>query len=405
MKLLLKLAWRNIWRNKRRTLITAASILFSVLFAALLSALQSGVWDSMIGNVVNYYYGFAQVQDSTYWKEKNINYAFEIDSVKQKIPEMEGLKSLVPRFENFSLASFGDETEGVLTVGINPKAEDEMTGLADRVTSGSYLSGDDTGVMIAGGIAESKNISLGDTLVLISQGYHGINAAGLFPVRAIIHFPSPELNKKMVYMSLSEAGRFFGAPGMATSLALNIEDQSEVAHIVKNLENSLGDNMVVKDWEQLMPDFVQARAVDTASARVILLVLYIIITFGIFGTVLMMVQERLYEFGVLLSIGLKRMQLFGMVWLEIFFIAFVGVLAGLILAYPIAYWFNIHPINLGKDMAEAYAQFGMPPEMPTSLNPMLFLAQAGIIFIVVILLSFYPLYQIRKLHPIEAMHA
>lgn len=403
MKLLLKLAWRNIWRNKRRTLITSASILFSVLFAGLLSSLQVGVWDSMIGNVVNYYYGYAQVQDRIFWKEKNINYAFKIDTLEAKIPKIEGLKAMVPRFESFALASFGSQTKGVLIVGIDPEVEDEMTHLANRVVTGSYLKPTDSGVMIAQGIAENYSLSVGDSLILISQGYHGINAAAIFPVKAIIHFPSPELNAKMVYMSLKNAGRFFGAPGMATSLALNINSQEDVAAVVSSVKAVLGSNMVVKDWEELMPELVQARTVDTASARIILLVLYIIITFGIFGTVLMMIQERLYEFGVLLSIGLKRMQLFGMVWFELLFIALIGVVGGLMLAYPIAYWLRIHPINVGKDMAEAYAQFGMPSEMPTSTDPEIFLAQAGVILIGVILLSFYPLYQILKIKPVEAM--
>lgn len=405
MKLLLKLAWRNVWRNKRRTLITAASIMFSVLFASLLSSLQTGTWDYMIGNVVNYYYGYGQVQDSTYWNDKNINYAFAIDSVEKQIPKIEGLKSLVPRFENFALASFGSETKGVITVGIDPAAENEMTGLAKRVNSGKYLDENSTGVMIAQGIADRNSISVGDSLILISQGYHGINSAAIFPVSGIIHFPSPELNDKMVYMSLREAGNFFGAPNMATSIALNIDNRSDVKRVLKEVKKHLSSNMVAKDWEELMPDLVQARTVDTATARIILLVLYIIITFGIFGTVLMMLQERLYEFGVLMSIGLKRMQLFGIVWLEILFIAFIGVVGGLIIAYPISAWLHFHPINLGEEMAKAYAQFGLPPQMPTSLNAEIFLAQAAIIFMVVILLSFYPLFQILKLKPIEAMRS
>lgn len=405
MKLLLKLAWRNIWRNRRRTLITAASVLFSVLFAGLISALQRGTWDSMIGSVVNYYYGYAQIQDSTYWNEKNINYAFDIAETEDKIPATPGLVSLVPRFESFALASIGSRTDGVLAVGIDPQAEDAMTGLSGRITAGNYLSQNDNGVLVAGGLASRYEIAPGDSLILISQGYHGINAAAILPVRGILHFPSPELNKKMVYMSLDQAGRFYGAPGLATSIALNIDNREDVDRVVASTRRALRSQFVVKDWEALMPDLVQARTVDTASARIVLLALYIIITFGIFGTVLMMIRERLYEFGVLLSIGLKRMQLFAMVWLELFFISFLGVAAGLLIAYPVAWWLHIHPINLGEEMAKAYAQFGLPPAMPTSVDPTLFFAQAGIILIVVILLSVYPLYEIVKLKPVAAMRA
>lgn len=402
--MLWKLAWRNIWRNRRRTLITAASILFSVFFAGMVSSLQSGIWDRMIDNVVNYYYGYAQVQDSTYWEDKDINHAFDLQEIQNKIPVNPHLISLVPRLESFALASKGEDTYGVLVVGIDPSKETKMTGLASRVTRGRYLTDDSSGLLIAEGVAERSKIHPGDSLVLISQGYHGVNAAGIFPVAGIVHFPSPELNKRMIYMNLPTSQNFYGAPGMATSLALNIDLKDNVSVIVRQVRHALGHHWVVKDWQQLMPDLVQARAIDTASARLILLILYIIITFGIFGTVLMMMEERRFEFGVMLSIGMHRLQIFLMVWFELLFIAVIGIIAGLALAFPIAYWLNIHPIQLGKDMAKAYAEFGMSPEMPASLAPSLFLMQAVIVFIVTLILSIYPLFRISRMVAIKEMH-
>ena len=42
-------------------------------------------------------------------------------------------------------------------------------------------------------------------------------------------------------------------------------------------------------------------------------ILYVIVVFGMFGTVLMMTEERKYEFGVLISIGMSRIRLFGII--------------------------------------------------------------------------------------------
>lgn len=403
MTTLLKLAWRNIWRNKRRTFITAASVMFSVFFAGMISSLQSGVWDNMIGNVVNYYYGYAQIQDSSYWETKDINHAFLIDKLKDKVPPNPHLIAMVPRFENFALASIGNESFGVLVVGINPQLEDAMTGLADRIVKGKYLDSTSTGLLIAQGIAERSDLQPGDSLILISQGYHGVNAAGIYPIAGIIHIPSPELNKRMVYMPLKEAQYFYGALGRATSIAMHIDNKDYVEEIVSTTRIALESNWVVKDWKQLMPDLVEARAFDTASARLILLILYVIITFGIFGTVLMMLEERRFEFGVLLSIGMHRVQLFIMIWLELLFIAIIGVIAGLGIAFPMAYWLHYHPIHLGEKMAAAYEEFGMLPVMPASLEPELFLMQAVIVFIVVLLLAIYPLYSILNMEPVKAM--
>ena len=64
--MLLKLAWRNIWRNKRRTMITAASIFFAVLFSVFMNSIQKGAWIRMLDNVVNFYYGYGQIQKKGY---------------------------------------------------------------------------------------------------------------------------------------------------------------------------------------------------------------------------------------------------------------------------------------------------------------------------------------------------
>ena len=84
-------------------------------------------------------------------------------------------------------------------------------------------------------------------------------------------------------------------------------DATEVAaNITSYLNNS---NYEVMDWQTMIPELVETIEADSAGGVMMILVLYMIITFGIFGTILMMTAERRYEFGVLISIGLQRIQL------------------------------------------------------------------------------------------------
>lgn len=92
MKTNLKIAWRNLWRNKRRTLITTASIVFSVLFASFMRAIQEGSYDSMIDNMVKFYSGYLQVQDTAYWDEKTLENTIAYDSTL--VNEIEKIKDV-----------------------------------------------------------------------------------------------------------------------------------------------------------------------------------------------------------------------------------------------------------------------------------------------------------------------
>jgi putative ABC transport system permease protein len=198
---MVKLAWRNIWRNRRRTLITTTSILFAVMLSTFMMALQKGAWDKMVDNVVNFYYGYAQVHTNGYWEDQSIDKAFPLKEELIKLDEkFDDLEQVVPRLESFALASAGDQTSGVLVVGTDPAAEASMTQLQERLVEGEYFTNGEAATIIGAGVGERLKTGVGDTLVLISQGYHGVNAAGKYPVKGMVKFGSPQLNKQMVYL-------------------------------------------------------------------------------------------------------------------------------------------------------------------------------------------------------------
>ncbi len=409
MSTIFKLAWRNIWRNKRRTLITIGSILFAVLFAIFMQSVQRGAWGKIMNDVVNFYFGYGQIHTKGYWDEQSINKAFEPTDQLQKLEvEGENINAFVPRLESYALAAFRQNSTGVLVVGTHPEREAAMTNLGDRIIEGEYFQTGDKAVVVASGVAENLEIGVGDTLVLVSQGYHGANAAGKYPVKGLVKFGSPDLNKQMVYLPLAVAQKFYGAENKLTSLAIHLKDKEELESTMSFLKSELdtAQTYEVMDWERMMPELVQAREVDAVGGYIILFILYVIITFGIFGTILMMTKEREYEMGVLLSIGMKRQQMGIMIWLEIVMLGMLGALSGMVAVLPFVYYFYRNPVDFGKfsdDMKAAYERFGFEPIFPTALDWSVFWTQAIIVVIITCILAIYPLLKIRKLKPVEAM--
>ena len=403
--MLIQLAWRNIWRNRRRTFITMASILFAVLFASFMESIQKGAWDYMINSVVNYYFGFAQVQEKGYWDEQSIDKAFPLDdSLQQLSSSVREVQAVVPRLESFALASAGNKTAGIMVIGIDPALEDNMTKLRSRIVQGEYLESGDVATLLAEGVAENLGLSIGDTVVFISQGYRGVNAAGKYPVKGIANFGSPELNKQMAYLPLEEAQYFYGAPGLVTSLALKLDSPNDIQPAIKALRNQLDTSVYdVLDWKEMLPDLVEAKAVDSAGNVIIYVILYLIIAFGIFGTILMMVKEREYEFGVLIAIGMKRWQLGISVWLEVIMLGLIGALAGILASMPLVWYFQVNPIRFTGDYAAAMEQFGFEPIFPAIFQAQIFLMQAFFVFLLTAIMALYPIWKIRKLQPMQAM--
>ena len=64
-------------------------------------------------------------------------------------------------------------------------------------------------------------------------------------------------------------------------------------------------------------------------------ILYILIGFGIFGTIMMMVAERKREMGVMVSIGMQKIKLAGIMFFETIYIGLIGVLVGFAGSVPV----------------------------------------------------------------------
>jgi len=401
----LLLAWRNIWRNRRRTIITISSIGFAVLLACIMRSLQLGSYERMIENSARFYTGFIQVHDNGYWNEKTVDNSFQFDkSLRDLLNSISGVEVAVPRVESFALSAFGTKTKGAMVLGIDPDLEHALTKVKDKMVAGNYLEAEDQGAVIGEGLSTYLNAGIGDTLILIGQGYHGANAAGLFVIKGIMKFPVPDQNNQTIYITLAQAQNFYAMPNLITSVSLVVDKVQNVERITNEIKAEVDPKQVeVMDWEEMMPDLIQAIEIDNFSGKVMLWILYAVIGFGMFGTFLMMTQERLYEFGVMMSIGMRRYVLQLIIFLEMGILAAMGVLAGVGLSLPILFYYHSNPVFMTGESAEAIEQFGVEAAYFFSLEPSLFYNQAWAIFFMAFVLAMYPLYKIFRLKPVEAM--
>ncbi len=155
---MIKLAWRNLWRNRRRTLITVASVFFAVFLAIIMRGFKHGAWLYLINSVLHSYTGYVQIHEKGYWNNKTFDYSMAADdSIFEKVKKIKQVKGIIPRLESFSLASSGDKTKGVITVGIDPKLENEFTELDKKIVSGRYFTTKDMGVILAERLSKYLN--------------------------------------------------------------------------------------------------------------------------------------------------------------------------------------------------------------------------------------------------------
>ena len=405
--MIFKIAWRNIYRNKKRTLITVASIFSALFLIILMRALQFGFYDNIIKTVVESYAGYVEVHADGYWDNQSLDNSMEVNQkLINDISSVEGVENIVQRLQTFSLISMGEKTKGGVINGVDISDEQKITDWNKKMVSGSFDLGENE-IIVGKGIAEYFDIRENDTLILYGQGYRGMMAAGKYPVKGVIDLKNPDLNKLGIFMAIESARNYVSSEEISTHIIIDKEQYYDEEKIVKDLSQILSKDYEIMTWKKTLPEIEQTITADNAGGLIMAFILYIIVVFGMFGTVLMMTEERKYEFGVLISIGMSRIRLFRIILIETIILSMIGVLLAIILTYPISYYFNLNPIDMAVLMGEGADQMlkdlGFSPLAPMSISWDIPLSHALVIFIFSLLISIYPAIKILNLNPVKSM--
>lgn len=404
MSSIYKMARRNLWRNKRRTIITVASIFVTVFLALVMRSMQDAVYAGMIDNSVKLTSGHIQVQNKKYPGEKSVNNSVEDTPEMRKILSgTPGISMILPRIESFALASSGNHTKGVAVNGIDPVKEDSLLKLSDKITTGKYLTPGSRSVLIGEKLAAFLNIGAGDTMILIGQGFRGVSAAGKFVVSGTFTYPSNEVEGQLIFIPVKAAAEFFDLGNRITSYKILLNRYELVPEAEKYIEKRTEHRYAVLPWQELNKELLQAIAGDDAQGIITLGILYVIAGFGILGTMIMMTMERKKEFAIMMSLGMQKNYLFRILGLETLLIGIAGTISGSIASYPLLLYLENNPIQVTGDLAKTYIEFGMPPVIPFSTNPEIFVSQAIVTLLIAIAAVVYPVLIAGRINPAETM--
>ncbi|MEQ8524915.1 FtsX-like permease family protein [Gracilimonas sp.] len=402
----IRLAWRNIWRNRRRTFITILSIVVAVLLSSVMRAMQEGQYDDMIENTVGTFTGYIQIQHTGYWDEKTLDNTLVVaDSLIGNLEKTETVKHIIPRLQSFALAAGENQSRPAMVLGIDVLKEKYLSNPGNRLQTGEYFdSNTEQAVLLGKEMMLRLDVQVGDSLVLIGQGFRGQSATGLYEIKGSVGFPSSEMNKNMVMIPLETAQNFFASYNRLTALTLTLTDADEVEKTVQNLKAQLSaEDYKVMGWQEMMPELMQSIEADRGSGFILMFILYIVVGFGILGTVLMMISERTYEFGVMLSVGTPRSTIFLILAIEMFIVTLLGATTGILISIPVAWYFNINPIQLPDNMTEVMEGYGMEPVIQFATDPDIFYSQAIIVFIITLIFCVMPLLKASRLNPVQAL--
>jgi putative ABC transport system permease protein len=251
---------------------------------------------------------------------------------------------------------------------------------------GRYFTDNETEIMLVGrGLADKENLTVGSVL-----------PAGPFKNFTIIGIleRTGDQDDQFHFVPLAEAQRVFNKEGKITTIAVKVEDVSRISAVSEEMEK-IPDIQVVT-MTQIMGTIMNLAGSARSLLLTVIAIALIISAFGIINTLLMSVNERTREFGMMKAIGASGFDIGKMVLAETIFITLAGGIVGTVAAL------------VGSSLIEGFVK-GMLPYSPRgsliSFSPELVVF--AIVFSVVLgfICGIYPAFKSSMLTPMEAIRS
>jgi ABC-type lipoprotein release transport system permease subunit len=407
--MLFKLGWRNIWRNKRRSILTILAIAFATFLTVAFEGMTIGTWEYSVSNSVELFSGYLQIQKQGFQENPSLNKNFAFPGkVADCINNVPNIIGFAPRIQTDGLISFRDNSSGTAIIGIDPQAEVKLSRFQDRIRKGRMIRQDGLDEMVVG-ITLLKNLSaeIGDTVVLLAQGYDGVMGNQKFQVVGAMKFGTAEIDATMILLHYQAAQELLAMNGLVNIVVIGTQGLQMVENVHDTVQESLQrhglNHLSILTWSEVMPELKQGMDLDKINHSIFMAILVIVVAFGVMNTVLMSITERFREFGITLALGMQSSGLVKLVLIETIFISLVGIAIGGIIGHCVNLYFYYHPILLGGNVGQLYEEYGfLPMIIPTIRLSVPFIA-TGLIFLLCCLASLYPLYRVQNLEPLKGI--
>ena len=166
---------------------------------------------------------------------------------------------------------------------------------------------------------------------------------------------------------------------------------------------ALAPDQEVKSWKELMPTIASMLESANGMIQVMFLIVYIAIGILILNAMLMVVFERIREFGVLKALGYGPSAVMRLIFAEAGIQTVLAMLVGGALAVPMLWYLVTHGINLTGMSGLSVMGMTLESNMKAVVGRETLIAPIVLLIFVVGFAVLYPALKAALIRPVEAM--
>lgn len=270
----------------------------------------------------------------------------EYDSVLRIVSDFPAVTAASPFIMTKTIISKGSNQDGIVVMGIDPERSRRVIELEESLQRGRYhldsLEADNgkryPGIILGYALAARLEANPGDRVFLadFSSG-GGITMGTVTPRIAVFTLAGTfesgmyQFDENLAYIHLDAAQRLFGMKGSATGIQARVRNPEKSDVVAQALEGELGYPYRTVDWKMKNYTLIKWMGYEKVLVGLALGIIIIIAAFNIISSLVMAVNDKKREIGILRAMGSTRGTILRIFVLEGSLIGLIGSSLGLIL--------------------------------------------------------------------------
>ncbi len=356
-------------------------------------------------------------------QERGTNDMKNYTDVLQQIEAVPGVIAAAPFIFKQVLITSKSSVQGVILRGIQTEQEVQVTDLQTNIKfgdlaglknpslvppeSGRSLSGqapspsaNRPGIILGKELSMRLGVFIGDSINVVSpvgpiKSFTMTPKIRPYTVVGIFESGMFEYDSSLSYISLEEAQKFFGLGDTVTGIQVKVYDVFLAKEISHRLEAALGLSFLARDWMQMNQSLFSALKLEKTMMFLLLVLITLVASFNIVGTLTMIVNEKQREIAILKAMGATPQSIMQIFMLNGLVIGLVGTCIGVPLGYSFLWLIQ----NYWTFDASVY----YISRIPVHIIPLDVVLVATSAILISFAATFYPSWQAAKLDPVSAL--
>jgi lipoprotein-releasing system permease protein len=211
----------------------------------------------------------------------------------------------------------------------------------------------------------------------------------------------------LVYMSVSNAQKFFKLKDGVTALDIHVKNPSDIENIVSFMKESTRPYTTIRTWQQSNRQFFSALQVERVSMFIILSLIVVVAAFNIITGQMMLVNDKRGDIAIMRTMGAQRRQILNIFFFNGMLIGGFGTILGTGTGLLIVqYLESIVTFIEGLTGAAIFSGEGyFLDELPSQVIFSDIMMIIGISLVLTLLASLYPAWRACRMDPVEVLRS